>query len=178
MLHNSRVFQVELDQLVMALPALVPEAVVVVRVAVKRDTEPVLIRRVPLFLLHVAKRPETAADMVEHAVQHDLDAVFVQGFADSGKILVGTEAAVDLAEVAGIIAVAVGFKDGGEVHSVAAKLRDVRRPVCYFADAVFEHTVVNTRRVAEPDRVDLIKYTFIRPHSKSSFTIRFIISIL
>ena len=163
-LHDRGVFQVELDQLVMAFPALVPEAVVVVRVAVERNVEPVLVRGIPLFLLYVAERPEAAADMVEHAVQHDLDAVFVQGVAHRSKVLVRAEAAVDFAEVAGVVAVAVGFKDRGKVYRVAAELCDVLRPVRNLRDAVYQHTIVDARRAAEPDRVDLIKYALISPH--------------
>ena len=72
--------------------------------------EPVLIGGIPFFLLHVAESPEAAADMVEHAVEHDTDAVLVQRGADRGKVLVRAQAAVHLAEIAGVVAVAIGFK--------------------------------------------------------------------
>ena len=57
----------------MALPALVPEAVVVVGIAVEADVEPVLIGAVPLLLLHVPEGPEAPAHMVEDSVQHHPD---------------------------------------------------------------------------------------------------------
>ena len=68
MMHDVGIAQVELYQLVVSFPALVPEAVVIVRIALERDVEPVLVGRVPFFLLYVPERPEAAADMVEHAV--------------------------------------------------------------------------------------------------------------
>ena len=166
MLYDRRVFQVELDQLVMAFPAFIPETVIIVGVALKRDVEPVFIRGVPLFLLHVAECPKAAANVVEHTVEYNLDTVFVKGIADGSKILVSAEPAVDLAEVARVIAMAVRFKDRGKIDRVAAQLCDMFRPVRHLADTVFEHAVVDARRTAETDRVDLIKYAFISPHSQ------------
>ena len=119
-LDDLLVAQIQLDQLVVTFPALVPEAVVVVGIAVEIDVEPVLVRGVPLFLLNVLKCPEAASDMVEHAVEHDADAFVVQDAAHFGKLFIGAEAAVDFSEIAGVVAVAVGFKDGGEIHGIAA----------------------------------------------------------
>ena len=78
-IFHVRMLQIQLDQLVAALPSLVPEAVVVVGVAVKADVEPILVGAVPLFLLHVLERPKAAAHVVEHAVQQHADARRVQG---------------------------------------------------------------------------------------------------
>ena len=72
MLHHGRVLQVQLYQLVVALPALVPKAVVILGIAVKIQMEPVLIRAVPFFLLHVPERPKAPPHMIENPVQHHL----------------------------------------------------------------------------------------------------------
>ena len=111
MLRDRRVAQVQLDKLVMAFPAVVPKAVVVARIAVKVDVEPIFIGGIPLFFLYVAECPEAAADMVKYAVQDDAYAVFVQCFTDRRKILICAKAAVDFAIVAGVVAVAVGVKN-------------------------------------------------------------------
>ena len=164
MMHDVGIAQIELYQLVVSFPALVPEAVVIVRIALERDVEPVLVGRVPFFLLYVPERPEAAADMVEHAVQHDLDAVLMQSLAYGCEIGVRAEAAVHLSEVAGIVAVTVGFEDRGEINGVAAETRDVLGPVGSLADARHGYAVVDARRAAEADGIDLIKNTFISPH--------------
>ena len=90
------VAQVELYEIVMPLPALIPEAVVVIGVAVEVYVEPILVGGVPALLENVLERPESASHMIEYAVQHDLYARLVQSFADLLEILVGAEAAVDL----------------------------------------------------------------------------------
>ena len=163
-MHDVGIAQVELYQLVVSFPALVPEAVVIVRIALERDVEPVLVGRVPFFLLYVSERPEAAADMVEHAVQHDLDAVLMQSLAYGCEIGVRAETAVHLSEVAGIVAVTVGFEDRGEINGVAAETRDMLGPVGSLADARHGYSVVDARRAAEADGIDLIKNTFISPH--------------
>ena len=81
--HDGGVFEVQLHELVVALPALVPEAVVIAAVAAEVYVEPVLIGRVPLPLLHVAEGPEATAHVVENAVEDDADAVFAQLGADA-----------------------------------------------------------------------------------------------
>ena len=102
--------------------------------------------------------------MVEHAVQHDLDAVLMQSLAYGCEIGVRAEAAVHLSEVAGIVAVTVGFEDRGEINGVAAETRDMLGPVGSLADARHGYSVVDARRAAEADGIDLIKNTFISPH--------------
>ena len=78
MADNILVVQVELHKLIMAFPALIPKAVVVPVVAVKIDVEPVAVGGgFPVFQ-HILKRPETAAHMVEHTIQHHADAGFMQ----------------------------------------------------------------------------------------------------
>ena len=82
--------QVELHKLKMALPALVPKAVAIAGVTVKADVEPILVGRVPLALLHIAKCPKAATDVVEDGIEHHADAVGVQRLAHGGKIGVAT----------------------------------------------------------------------------------------
>ena len=55
----------------MSFPAFIPEPIIIIAVAVKIDMEPVFIRGIPLLFLYVLKCPESAAYMVEYAVQDD-----------------------------------------------------------------------------------------------------------
>ena len=110
-LHHRRVVEVQLHQLAVALPALVPEAVVPVGVAVKVDVEPVLVGAVPLLLLHVPEGPEAPAHVVEHPVQHDPQPRVVEGPAHLGQVLVGAQPGVQPVVVPGVIAVLVAVKD-------------------------------------------------------------------
>ena len=57
--------------------------------------------------------------MVEYAVDDHLDSVLVERLAHGRKILVGTEAAVDFAVIARIIAVRIGFKIGEKYMAFA-----------------------------------------------------------
>ena len=74
-IDHSGILQVELHKLKMAFPALIPKAIAIAGVAVKANVEPILIRRVPLALLHVAEGPKAATDVVEDGVEHHTDAV-------------------------------------------------------------------------------------------------------
>ena len=133
------------------------------------DVEPVLVGGVPLLLLHVLKGPEAAAHVVEHAVQHHPDAMGVKGLTHLGEVLVGAQAAVDLPVVPGVVAVAVTFKNGGEVYRICPQLLDMVRPIGDFADAVDGDAVILLWGSAEAQGVDLVKHTIFRPHKHLPF---------
>ena len=59
---------------------------------------------------HILKRPEPASDMVEHTVKDDPNAVFMQGTTDLCKVLIGSQPAVDLTVIPGIVTVRITFK--------------------------------------------------------------------
>ena len=81
--HDVLVAEVELDQIVVTCPALVPEGIAVGTAAVEMQVlEPAAVGRIPLFLLHVLEGEEIPADMVENAVQDHADTVFAKGVAD------------------------------------------------------------------------------------------------
>ena len=101
----------------MAFPALVPKAVAVARVAVKADVEPVLVGRVPLALPHIAEGPKAAAHMVEDGVEHHADAVGMQRLAHGGKVGIPTQATVDVAQAARVVAMAIGLERWIDEHS-------------------------------------------------------------
>ena len=173
MICDGAVAQVQFYQFIVAFPALVPKAVVVVGVSVKIDMKPVLIGGIPLPLLYVSKGPEASSHMVEYPVQHHLDPMAVEGLADSGEILVGSKAAVDFPVVPGVIAVAVAFKDGGEVDRIRPEAADVLRPVSDFADAAGGDAVILPGGSAEAQRIDLIEYALVCPHDHRSFSVQY-----
>ena len=133
------------------------------------DVEPVLVGGVPLLLLHVLKGPEAAAHVVEHAVQHHPDAMGVKGLTHLGEVLVGAQAAVDLPVVPSVVAVAVTFKNGGEVYRIRPQTLDMVRPIGDFADAVDGDAVIFLWGSAEAQGVDLVKHTIFRPHKHLPF---------
>ena len=128
-IDHSGILQVELHKLKMAFPALVPKAVAVARVAVKADVEPVLVRRVPLALLHVAEGPKTAANVVKDSIEHHADAMGMQRLAYSGKVGIPTQAAIDVAQAARIVAVAIGLERWIDQHSANAEFLQVVGPL-------------------------------------------------
>ena len=102
--------------------------------------------------------------MVEHAVQHHLDARRVQRPAHLLKILVGAQAAVQAAVVPGVVAVGVGFKGRVEQHRARAQLFQMGHPVQHPQDAGAHLAVVLRGRAAQAQGIDLIKYAFVKPH--------------
>ena len=168
--HHVRVAQVQLHQLVVALPGLVPEAVVIAGIAAEIDAEPVLVGAVPLLLLHVPEGPEAPAHVVEHAVQHHPQPGLVEGAADLLEVLAGPQAAVQPGIVPGVVAVLVAVKDGIEEDRVRPRLLDMVDPVQYPQDTALLHAVVVLRRAAQAQGIDLVDYRFVKPHSVVSLS--------
>ena len=121
-IDDGGVAQVELHQVLVALPALVPKAVAKVGIAVKADVEPVFIGRLPAFLLHVSKGPKAAPHVVEYRVQNHAHPADVQRVDRLFKVLVGTQSAVDGQHVAGVVSVRVRGEDRVEQNGAHAQL--------------------------------------------------------
>ncbi len=107
MINHIFMAQVDLHQIVISFPALIPEAVVVVGIAAQIDIKPAQVRRILPVLQHILKCPESPADMIEHTVQHHLDAVLVQVVTYFPEILIGTQPAVDGVIIPRIIPVGI-----------------------------------------------------------------------
>ena len=179
-IDHSGILQVELHKLKMAFPALVPKAVAIAGVAVKANVEPVLVRRVPLMLLHIAEGPKAATDVVEDSVEHHADAVGMQRLAHGGKVGVPTQAAVDVAQAARVVAMAIGFERRVNEHSADTEflqvvgpfgdLHDGRIGVGRGVGSLGELILGNGRGVfarssAKAQRIDLIERRLVCPHS-------------
>ena len=176
----GRILQVELHELKMALPALVPKAVAIAGIAVKTDVEPILVGRIPLALLHVAECPKAATDVVEDGVEYHADAVGMQCVAHGGKVGIPTQAAVDMAQAARIVAMAIGLKRRVDQHGTDTELLQVIGPlgdlhdgrigVGCSAGSLGEFILGNGRGVfarssAKAQRIDLIERRLACPHS-------------
>ena len=129
MFHHIVVAEVELDQVVVAFPAFVPEAVVVIGISVKGKMEPVLIRRVPFLLLNIPECPEASAYMIEYAVQNNFDAGFVKGVHNLLEVLVCSETLIYKSVIASVVSMSVGFENRRKVDGICAEFLDVRYPV-------------------------------------------------
>ena len=170
---------VELDEMGVAAPVFVAEAVVVLVVAAPVDREPASIGARLLLLHHVLEGPEAASHMVEDAVEEHADARLMEGLDHAAQILVGTEARINLGVVARVIAVAIALEGRVEHHAGCAELLDMANPavvndveqtmpVCRMrADRSLPlgAAVVAPRRAAQPERIDLIdRRTLIPVH--------------
>ena len=179
-IDHGGVLQVELHELKMAFPALIPKAIAVARVTVKADMKPVFVRRVPLSLLNIAEGPKAATDVVEDGVEHHTDAVGMQCLAHSGKIGIPAKATVDMAQAARVVAVAIGFERRVNEHSTDAELLQVVGPLGDFHNrsigvgrgvgSLGELILGNGRGVfarssAKAQRIDLIERRLVCPHS-------------
>ena len=179
-IDHSGILQVELHKLKMAFPALVPKAIAIAGIAVKANVEPVLVRRVPLALLHIAEGPKTAADVVEDGIEHHADAMGMQRVAYGGKVGVPTQATVDMAQAACIVAVAIRFERWVDEHSANAEFLHVVGPLGDLHDrsigvgrgvgSLGELILGNGRGVfarspAKAQRIDLIERRLVCPHN-------------
>ena len=179
-IDHSGILQVELHKLKMAFPALVPKAIAIAGIAVKANVEPVLVRRVPLALLHIAEGPKTAADVVEDGIEHHADAMGMQRVAYGGKVDVPAQAAVNVAQAACIVAVAIRFERRVDEHSANAEflqvvgplgdLHDGRIGVWRGIDSLGELILGNGRGVfarssTKAQRIDLIERRLVCPHN-------------
>ena len=110
-LHNFFVLKIQFDEVKVSFPSFIPEAVIVIGIALKTDMEPVLVRTVPAFLQHILKGKKAASDMVEYPVYNDADTGIVKFFDQVPEILVRPEPCVNFSIISGIIAMGVRFED-------------------------------------------------------------------
>ena len=168
MVHHIRIVQIQLDQLLTALPALIPEAVVIAGVPVKGQVEPIPVGAVPSAPPHVLKGPEPPAHMVEHSVKEHPNARGVEGGADLSQILPVPEAAVHPVVVPGVVAVGVALKEGVEEHAVRPQPFDMLHPVQHPEDPMRLHPIVLQGRAAQPQGINLIDHRVLKPHRNCS----------
>ena len=104
------IIKVQLDQIVISFPAFIPETVMIRRITLEIQIEPVTVAGSLPMAQHILKCPEAAAGMIEHAIDHDAYPFLMQMTAKPCEVLIGSQPAVDLLIVAGIIAMGITFK--------------------------------------------------------------------
>ena len=103
--------------------------------------------------------------MVENAVENDAYARLVKFFHQRLKLFVGTETAVNFKKVDRVIPVPLAFKERIEQHGIKAAILDICDLLLYFAETMAHFAkVVFPLRPAIAERIDLIKYAFVKPH--------------
>lgn len=157
--------QVEFDELHMSFPALVPKAVVIGSIAAEVDMEPIYFVAPLASGTDVLESEKAAADMVEHAVEHDADAAFLKFFDQTFKIGVVAQPPVHVEKINRVVAVPFAFKQRIEQYGVKAHLFYIRdllfddmQPMAHRSEIVFP------LRTAIAERINLIKSTFVKPH--------------
>ena len=124
------VFEIELHQLIVASPGLIPEGVPHGGAAAEVQVlEPAAVGGGLALLLHVSEGPEAPAHVIEDAVQHHSDAVLVEGVAKSGEGVHVSQAAVDLVVVGGVVAVLHRLTHRPQIEGVHAQLLEVGNPL-------------------------------------------------
>ena len=159
------VAQIQLDQVVIAVPALIPEVVAAGTLTAEVQTgKPVAVFRCLSLFLDILECPEVASHVVEYAVQDDPDAVFVQFVADVGKHFVGAQPAVNHPVVGGIIAVFHRLEHRSEVDCINAQFFQMRNPVQHLFQPVHRFAAfVVLRCTAESQGIDVIHYRIFIP---------------
>ena len=171
--YHVGVAQVELHQLVVALPGIVPEGVAHGGGAAEvQVVEPAAVGGgLPVFL-HVLEGPEVPAHVVEHPVQHHPDAVLVEGVAQPGEGVVVPQAGIHPVVVGGVVAVPGGLEHRPEVHGGDPQRLQMRNPVVQLVQPGHRVSeVVILRRAAEPQGIDVIEDRVLCPaHTEPSFS--------
>ncbi len=118
--------------------------------------------------------------MVKDGIEHHANAVGMQRLAHGGKVGVPTQATVDMAQAACIVAVAIRFERWVDEHGANAEflqvvgplgdLHDGRIGVWRGVDSLGELILGNGRGVfargfAKTQRIDLIERRLVCPHS-------------
>ena len=131
----------------------------------------------PAVLKNILKCPEASSHMIEHPVKNYLDPVVMKLSAHFLKIFIGSETAVYCTIIPRIIPMCIRFENRREINRINPQFLHVRNLVIHFQNAVLQLAVVLKRRPTEPQRVDLIKYTFVCPHSFSPIPFLFFIPL-
>ena len=67
--------------------------------------------------------------MIEYPIQHHLDTIFMEAFAHSGKIFIGSESRIDFGVISCIVAVSVRFKNRRKIYGIHSQFFHVRYPI-------------------------------------------------
>ena len=157
--------QIQLDQIIVAVPTLVPEVVAAGALTAEVQTgKPVTVLRSLSLFLYVLERPEVPSHVVEHAVQNHANAVLVQFVADVGKHFVGAQPAVDHTVIGGVIAVFHRFEYRSEVNGINTQFFQMRDPVQHLFQPVHRFAaLVALRCSAEAQGIDVIHHCVFVP---------------
>ena len=133
-------------------------------------------QRNPRFLLH-RLNARNRVDVIEYAVSTTLMPCSCGGFADRGEVSL-VPRRQSPCENRGCRSRGCRTQKNRESTRHCSRRRNILRPVADLADARNSHAVVYARRTAEADVMNLIKYAFVCPHEKHSFTSGSIFSII
>ena len=164
--HDLRFVVVQSHQMLVALEA--------VERTVRPAAEPCRERRLVAVLQHVGQRGKAAPDMVEDAVEHDLDASARRLLEQLDQVLLGAESWVYAVVVHGVVAVGLGREDGTEQQTVRAQAEDVVQPVVQLPEPrcrgarvdrvdIAGHVCCGLRSPEKAERVDVPEDRGLRP---------------
>ena len=163
--HHLGIAEVELCQQVIPAPVVIGEAVVVLVVVPEVDAAvPVLISRLLSPLLQVAESEEVASAVVEHGIQYHPDSMVMAVPDKVLQVPIAAETPIQTTVVRSVIAVAPGLKERPDVQARNAELLQVLHPRPQLPEPVFLFTIgIGLRCSAEPQRIDVIKESFVIP---------------
>ena len=101
--------------------------------------------------------------MIEYAVKHYADTVFMELFADASEAFIISETVVYIEIIIGIISMGSGHEYRSEVNGIDIHFLQVRNKIYDLIKTMFKLTVIDTRCTAEAKRIDVIEYGFVYP---------------
>ncbi len=126
--------------------------------------EPVPVTGIFPILQDILKSPEAPSHMIKYSVQYNPDPSCMHLLTHPGKILVGSQPAVNLFIIPCIITMGIRLKNRGKINRIGPQLLNMGDPVHDLQDPGVLLPVIFKWRPAESQRINLIKYTFICPH--------------
>ena len=165
-IYHIFIVKVEFHQIIISLPPFIPEAIIIMRIAVKSDSlKPAYIGRWLSVAKHILKWPKPPSHMVKHTIQHHSDSIFMESITDLFEIFIGSQPCVHFPVIPCIISMGVRFKKGWKINRVNPQFLDMRNPLQYFQYTMLWDTVILKWCPAESQWINLIKNAFICPHT-------------
>ena len=112
MVNYFFISEIKFYKIIIAFPAFIPQAVIVVGISVKINIKPVFITGFMSVFKDILKSRKSTSYMVKYSVKYYTDSVVGKFFSQIFKVFVGSEPYVYFFVIPCIIAVCIGFKYG------------------------------------------------------------------
>ena len=166
---DSRIVLIQLRKKIISAPVVIGKSVVVFIIAPEiHMAVPVFVRRLVPILLNILKSKKVSSRVIENSIQDDPDSLSVAFLHKGCQVFVGSQTAVQLFVVRGLVTVAHGFKQRADIKGIAADVPDVCDPWQQSIEPVLRLSVrIGFRRPRQAQGINVIENGFVIPCHRS-----------